>query len=336
MAGPFTVRDLTVFGSIVVLLIGSVIPLFVDFGNGYSPYINLWSMGSTAQVVVFGLMLPLVVGALFIARRLSGKDEVLRIGSLSLDQFASVVASVATVFHFLSVASFFQAGPIIALIGALGLLVATVGGPHIPVFAADFTVRPSVEARLVARPAEADAERAEQVTEETPAGTTPATSVTDGNTAPRALASPDATIDADADAHTVTGVPAEDTEDTEDTEERRTTAEPDWWEPAGQGSDERRTGSSAVSPTIGAVVDPDEPGHGDRSRTEERQEPFEAFWFAVAYPRPTFDERTGAQRFMLEPGAWILALQDRGNAFLVQHTDGRTAVLHDLNSIERA
>ena len=44
----------------------------------------------------------------------------------------------------------------------------------------------------------------------------------------------------------------------------------------------------------------------------------------------------GSPAFPLQPGGWILALEDRGVEFLVQNTDGRTAVLRDLQDIERA
>ena len=75
-----------------------------------------------------------------------------------------------------------------------------------------------------------------------------------------------------------------------------------------------------------------------REHVEESDEEvtYEAFWFAVGRTRPTYDENTGEVAFMLEPGAWILALQDRGDEFLVQHTDGRVGVLRDLTNIERA
>ena len=81
---------------------------------------------------------------------------------------------------------------------------------------------------------------------------------------------------------------------------------------------------------IGATVDP-------ASRREEaRQEPaYEAFWFAVPQQRTAYDERTGAPAFGIEPGGWVLALEDRGHEFLVQHTDGRLGVLRDLSNIER-
>ena len=60
-----------------------------------------------------------------------------------------------------------------------------------------------------------------------------------------------------------------------------------------------------------------------------------AFWFAVAQPRTAVDEHTGAPVFTIEPGGWVLALEDRGHEFLVQHSDGRVGILRDLSHIER-
>ena len=83
------------------------------------------------------------------------------------------------------------------------------------------------------------------------------------------------------------------------------------------------------SEPIGATVDPS-------SRPEESDEPVhEAFWFAVAQHRTAVDPHTGAPAFVIEPGGWVLALEDRGHEFLVQHTDGRLGVLRDLSNIER-
>jgi hypothetical protein len=81
---------------------------------------------------------------------------------------------------------------------------------------------------------------------------------------------------------------------------------------------------------IGATVDP-----ASRPEESEHEQVHEAFWFAVAQHRTAVDERTGAPLFGIEPGGWVLALEDRGDEFLVQHTDGRVGVLRDLSNIER-
>jgi hypothetical protein len=85
-----------------------------------------------------------------------------------------------------------------------------------------------------------------------------------------------------------------------------------------------------VSDSIGATVDP-------ASRPDESQDAphYEAFWFAVAQPRTAYDQRTGAPAFVIQPGGWVLALEDRGHEFLVQDTDGKLGVLRELSNIER-
>jgi hypothetical protein len=102
--------------------------------------------------------------------------------------------------------------------------------------------------------------------------------------------------------------------------------------PAGSGHYAPTTINPQVRPQepIGATVDP-----ASRPAAEEVQPVHDAFWFAVAQPRTAVDEHTGAPAFVIEPGGWVLALEDRGHEFLVQHTDGRVGVLRDLSNIER-
>lgn len=74
----------------------------------------------------------------------------------------------------------------------------------------------------------------------------------------------------------------------------------------------------------------------EATRDYEEPEPaYEAFWFAVNQPRAALDPQSGLPLFTLDPGQWILALEDRGDEFLVQSQDGRVGVLRDLSGIER-
>ncbi|HKS00194.1 MAG TPA: hypothetical protein VJS86_00865, partial [Arthrobacter sp.] len=142
VAGPFTVRDLTVFAATLVLFVASLIPMF-------AVRYNLWNLGSLFFLGL-GVVLPLIVAALFVARRLA-PDTKVRIGSLSVDQFGSVVASFAVGFFFLSVAGAYTPSLLVALIGALVLLAATVLARYIPFFAGDFLDRSEVPAHVMAR-----------------------------------------------------------------------------------------------------------------------------------------------------------------------------------------
>ncbi|GER22437.1 hypothetical protein NCCP1664_09340 [Zafaria cholistanensis] len=101
---------------------------------------------------------------------------------------------------------------------------------------------------------------------------------------------------------------------------------------AGAASSPATLSVPAVTPA--AAESGDEPFAA--SLHEEVPTSYQAFWFAVPQTRYALDETTGAVAFTLHPGAWILALEDRGDEFLVQDTDGRLGVLRDLAHVERA
>ena len=407
VVGPFTVRDVTVFAATLVLFVASLIPMF-------ALRYNLWNLGNLFFLGI-GIVLPLVVSALFAARRLAPETKV-RIGSLSVDQFASVVASFAVAFFFLSAAVGFTPVVLVALIGSLVLLAATVLARFIPFFAGDFLDRAEVPAHVMAResavpvrkPKPAKAPKPAKPSAEKPAVQGPAGS---GQYAPgqafgaqapgaqafdaqpsggqaygsqtsggrpvgsSAVAASAGAAGAAASAGIRPGTNAADTSPaTEAAAVVPSAAEPG----AGHGTpadletsaaeatqlngaavagtaapaaaathaDEARaaaaTPATAVHPQvqahqpaksqepIGATVDP-----ASRPEESEQQPVHEAFWFAVAQHRVAVDERTGAPLFGIEPGGWVLALEDRGDEFLVQHTDGRVGVLRDLSNIER-
>jgi hypothetical protein len=423
--GPFTIRDLTVFGSTLLLFIASLIPMFAF---AY----NLWNLGSLFFLGL-GIVLPLIVTALFVARRLSPSTKI-RIGSLSIDQFASVVASFTLAFFFLAAAGAFVPSMLIALLGALGLFAATVLGRWLPFFAGDFLGREETPAHVVAREAVAPVQKPRapkapkqpktakdsagtgaakaaatgaaasgaatsgaaasgaaagwakgpaagasaatspvgapsagsdsagaaavaapsspetQVSGVVPAAgaaasapsaaSTPSTSAQAAEPAPSAAettrtegvpaAAAAAAGAAAAGAAGAAAAPAQSTPAAEQTQAAGV--------PAAAGGSAPTTVNPQVRPQeqvrsqepIGATVDP-----AGRPAEDDVHPAHEAFWFAVAQPRTAVDERTGAPAFVIEPGGWVLALEDRGNEFLVQHTDGRLGVLRDLSNIER-
>ena len=415
--GPFTVRDLTVFGSTLILFIASLIPMF-------ALRYNLWNLGSLFFLGL-GVLLPLIVSALFVARRLSPGTK-LRIGSLSVDQFASVVASFAVAFFFLAVAVAYVPSMLLALVGALGLFAATVLARLIPYLAGDFLDRAETPAHVAARdaaspvrkpraakaPKEAkeakDQGRGSETvagwakrlrpggpaatpdsaprTDESRAATSRAaetriraaedgvsgtavavegTAASAGSTAVptgSSAAAPSAAAQTSAGSRAVptpvhgaaaTGGPATQVsgivpaaEGAASTAASSAAATPAAAEHAAGAAEQTRAadvpsaaGTNApttVNPQvrsqepIGATVDP---AHSTAS--SQAQPVQEAFWFAVAQPRTAVDEVTGAPAFVIEPGGWVLALEDRGSEFLVQHTDGRVGVLRDLSNIER-
>jgi hypothetical protein len=436
--GPFTIRDLTVFGSTLLLFIASLIPMFAF---AY----NLWNLGSLFFLGL-GIVLPLIVTALFVARRLSPSTKI-RIGSLSIDQFASVVASFTLAFFFLAAAGAFVPSMLIALLGALGLFAATVLGRWIPFFAGDFLGREETPAHIVAREAVAPvrkprAPKAPKATKQpkdskltkdaagagaagagaslaaasgpvasgraatgeaasgtaagwakrpatggqaaTPAATTPAGTSAGASSAGAASAAAPSAAAPGAPETQISGVvpaagaaaPASTGSSTASTQAPAPGSAPSAADktrtagvpaaaagaaaagaaaaaaqtapaaeqtqaagvPAATGGSAPTTVNPQVRPQeqtrpqepIGATVDP-----ASRPAGDDVHPAHEAFWFAVAQPRTAVDERTGAPAFVIEPGGWVLALEDRGSEFLVQHTDGRLGVLRDLSNIER-
>jgi hypothetical protein len=449
--GPFTVRDLTVFASTLLLFVASLIPMF---GSRY----NLWNLGNLFFLGL-GIILPLIVTALFVARRLSPESRV-RIGSLSIDQFASVVASFSLGFFFLAAAQEFVPVLLVGLIGSVGLFGATVLARFIPFLAGDFLDRAEVPAHVVARESAAPFRKPSAPKEPKPAkepgsstlagwskrltagaaggagaadaagkGAAGSKGAADGSAVPNggrpyagaATAAPPAatqhgTTQHDSAQHGATPHEPAQHEPAQHGAARQGGAVPTaaadvaassghaagnnaaaaagaaavgaaaasrgaGTSPATRAADvvpsaSQRTQAAAVVPSasertqaadvpadgreshsgqaagavpsasvpaetmlnpqvssqepIGATVDP-------YSRPEEHEEQpvHEAFWFAVAQPRTAIDERTGMPAFVIDPGGWVLALEDRGHEFLVQHTDGRVGVLRDLSNIER-
>lgn len=356
--GPFTIRDLAVFAATLVLFVASLLPVF---GGRY----NLWNLNNLFFLGL-GILLPLVVSALFAARRLVPATK-LRIGSLSVDQFASVVASFAVAFFFLSVAGAFNTSLLVGLIGAVVLFAVTVLGRYLPFISRDFQGRVEVPAHVVAREAAVPVQKPRAVKDTgagvasaaksmlggLPFGTSgaaadrshaPATAAgapESGSTAPGAAPAEPAPSPAayTAPVHTPQEAPEADAfgDDGPPTQaadvvrqhnglddERGAGAGPAWEPPAATAVHQQ----IHVQEPIGATVDP-------ASRAGEEDSVPEAFWFAVAQHRTAYDPQTGAPAFVIEPGGWVLALEDRGHEFLVQHTDGRLGVLRDLSNIER-
>ncbi|MCC3268426.1 hypothetical protein MUG94_15000 [Arthrobacter gengyunqii] len=146
--GPFGLRDTVVGGSVLLMLIGSLLPWSLVFGLEA----NLWSPVTPLFFLGIGIILPLLVAGLFAARRMAPELKY-RVGSLSVDQFGSVVAVLAVAFFFLQLVNVFTIGTMLTFIGALGLVAATTLAPHIPPFSREFSERPAEPAHVMARDA---------------------------------------------------------------------------------------------------------------------------------------------------------------------------------------
>ena len=173
----FTLRELLIVGVWLIAFVVSFFPV------GWSP--TLWIQG-ISWVLPIGV--PTVAVFLIVLRRFS-PDGIRRVGSLGIDQFASVAFSVAAVWWLQQIWEYLAAVaatgfsvpvwvPWVELIAALALVVLTVFAPLIPGLSDDFhgrlvtlahrnanPVRPVIARPRVERPAEESSSASPQETD---------------------------------------------------------------------------------------------------------------------------------------------------------------------------
>lgn len=163
--GGFTLREVLFLGVTAVVLIGSFLPFL---GGDYADVFGYTSVWAPAPWLAIPAVLLLVSAAALLAVRRLAPARPLRVGSLSVDQYASVASVVTAGFYlgalFLIVGfpAWFGggsdllvpgAGVIVGLLFSLLAVVVTTLAPVIPIFAGDFSRRQEVGAHRVARPA---------------------------------------------------------------------------------------------------------------------------------------------------------------------------------------
>lgn len=163
--GPFSLREAIIAGLGLLLLIASFLPLVGGDYAEFVGYTNLW--GPSPWLVIPGALLFVAAATLIVLRRVVPKTS-WRVGSLSVDQFASAAAIVTAGFHLgailllASLGAWFGgledgfapgAGPIVGLLVSLAAIALTTLATFIPPFAADFRDRPESPAHRYARAA---------------------------------------------------------------------------------------------------------------------------------------------------------------------------------------
>jgi hypothetical protein len=333
--GPFSIREVALAGTWIVAFVVSFFPIYGAVGEGPS----VWTNGID-WVLTIGV--PTVAVFLVVLRRLSPQG-IRRVGSLGIDQFASVAFSVATVLwltilwnSFIRLADqrVFLATWVVWVEFFLMLagVLLTVFAPLIPPFAQDFRGRPEIVAHPSARTV-------------SPVSPRPR--------APRPAPAPDdefspAAADAAYGAPAAPASPYAPAADDVDDE----------FAPAGAHRDDAVTtvipldeqdavsGAPAAAETSGTEPTATEPAHA-RESFEHVESPsstvepaaapaaqHQAFWALVPEERDIVDE-IGIPVFRIGPSAWALVIEDRGEAFVVRHEDGRIGYLHDVSGVTR-
>jgi hypothetical protein len=323
--GPFSIREVSLGG---VWLVAFVVSFF-----SLNPvrFDSVWTSGLT-WILTIGL--PTVAVFLVILRRLS-PEGIRRVGSLGIDQFASVAFSVSAVvwlgYVWETVAFVADGGPwvrswvmwvefVLMIIG----VVLTVFAPFIPVLGDDFRHRPEIVAHrnarplrpIVARPAPAPRPAAQQ----------PAP-------APEAQ---------NAYAPPAYGEPARSTAEYGLPYGEESASDASWaptddrvaavaYDPSSQQTSAQQTSAHQTSALQTGALQT-----GALQTGASQPEPIrhQAFWALVPEERDVVDE-AGTPIFRIGPDAWALVIEDRGDAFVMRHEDGRIGYLHDISGVTR-
>jgi hypothetical protein len=312
----FTLRELLITGAWLVLFIVSFFPV------GWGP--ALWLQG-ISWVIPLGL--PTVAVFLIVLRRLS-PEGIRRVGSLGIDQFASVVFSIAAlwwvqvIWEFVSVAVFNGSYgviwvPWVQLAALLMLVVVTVAAPLIPGLREDFHGRLVTLAHRNANPVRSVVARPRP---ERP-GRSAAVDVADG-------VELDAEIADSFDEESVDEIALDNVEQEELGGSVPLTAHASGGE-IGTDMDLDADYVPAYRRSSNETLDVE-----DVPVTETGTNQPQPFWALAPTERDVVDDR-GEPLFRIGPDAWALIIEDRGGAYVVRHDDGRIGYLHDIADITK-
>lgn len=360
----FTLRELLIVGVWLIAFVTSFFPVHAFPGSG-----SLWAQG-VQWILALGV--PTAAVFLIVLRRFS-PDGIRRVGSLGIDQFASVAFSVSAVYWAASnwdlVIVTTSTGAfaltwltILQFVAALAFVVLTVFAPLIPGLRDDFHGRLVTLAHRNANPvrpviARPHVEKAEA------AAPQPEPSVLDREFSGEHIADDVGTVDfgdrmpltshaSGGDTGTETGladalglgaVLGADENDYVPAYARTSRGQAD-------SDDEQDAASTAVpddseeSNLTDVIEDVDQTSPRNVSISSEttaenssgtaRATASQPFWALAPTERDVFDER-GAPLFRIGPTAWALVVEDRGGAYVVRHDDGRIGYLHDIADITK-
>lgn len=354
--GPFSLRELVLVG---IWAVAFLVSFFGRPGQLDTPQLaalgaSVWNSGID-WVLTIGV--PTVAVGLLVLRRLS-PTAIRRVGSLGVDQFASVAFSVSAIAWLAmlwnGIAVFAASGALLiswavfpSFFLMLGGVVFTVFAPLLPMFGDDFAHREEQPAHRVARPtrrvtrrpappAPAPVPASEPVSASAPVSApAPAGHVGTSDAASRASAYPSPFAPAEPAEPAVSAEPTGHSEPAVDVREEAGSSDADDADAAVDGGEGDR---AAQEPSSDAVSSAEQ----ERSTASVSDETVvvtpvpsnQPFWALVPVERDIIDE-TGTPIFRIGPTAWALVLEDRVDYFVVRHDDGRVGYLMDVSGITR-
>ena len=349
----FTLRELLIVAAWVISFALSFFPLV----GGAS----IWALG-IQWILPIGL--PTVAVFLLVLRRFS-PDGIRRVGSLGVDQFASVAFSVSATVWLGSlwggVAASIEYGSwtlpwnvILQVLAALALVAFTVFAPIIPGLKEDFQGRLVTLAHRNANPVRPVIARPKPVVTETaPADPDAAADESDASALAPQNESATMVLDLELSGEHTTDeivrsdfagqVPIAAHASNGDTGTEETTSEDEYvpsYARRSRGQDaEEPSGSEEIDApssdeSAASAVDPDDAVDLDATNPRGQAPAAQPFWILAPTERDVHDER-GETLFRIGPDAWALVIEDRGGAYVVRHDDGRIGYLHELADIAK-
>ncbi len=367
LIGPFTLRESLILLVGLLFLVNSFFPFATlpSFYTSFLPSLTFWTIpGSGFALVLLFVFLPISAAVLILLRRLAPNVN-WRVGSLSVDQFASVSAVVTGVAYVAFLLTAIQVvGSIsnsLSMMGdfggssfssltsgsttvgfslifgtvlALGLIFLTTFAKIMPFFSGEFTSRPETIAHPQARPAAAAPRRVQhQATQFAPAAQYPAQQAAQQTTQHQEQY-PAQGFAAGTDAGSAAGSAPQ------SGYAQASYTQPGYVQPESQAQPQTQTHAafSAQEAQGAQETQVSQPATAQPTAAQpaaEQPAAAQPFWIAVPDARDAFDEATGTPSFRAEPGVWILALEDRGTSLVIRHDDGRVAILHNIDGIHR-
>lgn len=345
--GPFSIREVALAGTWLVAFVVSFFPVYGSIGVGPS----VWSNGID-WLLAIGV--PTVAVFLIVLRRLSPQG-IRRVGSLGIDQFASVAFSVSTVLwlttiwnSFITLANqrMFLATWVawVEFFLMLAGVVLTVFAPFIAPFAQDFRGRPETIAHRNARPVRPITPRPLIPRDEPARAGDPYAAPADATAGEPEGSAPVADEPVRREDAPTAVFSRDDVRESAPTADDSLGADDGFVEEpvySVSAPESDRNDTEAFEPTrVRETFAQNEAAaqNGAAAQSEGAAQPAaarqQAFWALVPEERDVVDE-IGIPVFRVGPTAWALVIEDRGDTFVVRHEDGRIGYLHDVSGVTR-
>lgn len=318
--GPFSIREVALVG---VWLLAFIVSFF---SLSTLRFDSVWTSG---LLWILTIAAPSVAVFLVVLRRLS-PDGIRRVGSLGIDQFASVAFSVAALlwlqlvwetvaFAVAADGAWIRSWVLwVEFVLMLAGVVLTVLAPVLPVLGDDFRDRREVPAHRNARPIRPVVARPKPAPRPAPEPVESADQSPYGQANPFDTGTFETTPNSTGQFAGYAAAPYDqETYATGGVQSDQTSA--------------RSSAAEAWAPQEHLAEPAAQPVSAQQAQHPVSHQPF---WALAPNERDVYDAQ-GSPLFRIGPTAWALVIEDRGSVYVVRHEDGRIGYLHDVTGVTR-